>query len=299
MKPTLLVLAAGMGSRYGSLKQLDKFGPSGETIIDYSIYDAIRAGFGKVVFVIRKSIEAEFTEVFFKKFAGKIELDYVLQELDRLPEGVSLPEERTKPWGTGHAVLVAAEKINEPFAVINADDYYGYRSFQIMADFLSNLDKVEHCLVGYRLRNTLSEHGYVSRGICQVDDKEYLESVKERTHIYLTDNDKVVYKEGEQEIELSGEEVASMNLMGFAPEAFNQFKSSFDVFIKENINDLKKEFFLPSVVNEIIQTGQAKVKVLRTADKWFGVTYKEDKEVAQQKLEKLVEEGVYPDNLWA
>ncbi|WKN30646.1 sugar phosphate nucleotidyltransferase [Porifericola rhodea] len=299
MKPTLLVLAAGMGSRYGSLKQLDKFGPSGETIIDYSIYDAIRAGFGKVVFVIRKSIEAEFTEVFFKKFAGKIELDYVLQELDRLPEGVSLPEERTKPWGTGHAVLVAAEKINEPFAVINADDYYGYRSFQIMADFLSNLDKVEHCLVGYRLRNTLSEHGYVSRGICQVDDKEYLESVKERTHIYLTDNDKVVYKEGEQEVELSGEEVASMNLMGFAPEAFKQFKASFDVFIKENINDLKKEFFLPSVVNEIIQTGQAKVKVLRTADKWFGVTYKEDKEVAQQKLEKLVEEGVYPDNLWA
>ncbi|MDF9796942.1 dTDP-glucose pyrophosphorylase [Catalinimonas alkaloidigena] len=297
-KPTLLVMAAGMGSRYGSLKQIDEFGPSGETIIDYSIYDAIRAGFGKVVFVIRESILADFKVVFYGKFSGKIEVDYALQELDRVPQGVEVPPERVKPWGTGHAVLVAANKIKEPFAVINADDYYGQQSFQLMANFLSNLDKEVHTLIGYRLKNTLSEHGYVSRGICEVDQEGYLKSVTERTHIYIKPDQAIVYKEDEEEVSLSGDEIASMNLMGFTPGAFAQFEASFKAFIKENAGHLKKEFYLPTVVNEIINAGEAKVKVLNTSDKWFGVTYKEDKAVAQHRLKELVEAGVYPENLW-
>lgn len=292
-------MAAGMGSRYGSLKQIDAFGPSGETIIDYSIYDAIRAGFGKVVFVIRESIEAEFKEVFYGKLSGKIKIDYVLQELDRVPEGVEVPAERVKPWGTGHAVLVAADKIQEPFAVINADDYYGQQAFQLMADFLSELQKEEHVLIGYRLRNTLSAHGYVSRGICEVDEEGYLSSVTERTHIYIKDDQKIVYQEDGEEVALTGDEVASMNLMGFTPSAFEQFEFSFKAFIKENAGELKKEFYLPTVVNEIINTGEAKVKVLNTTDKWFGVTYQEDKAIAQQKLQELVRAGVYPEQLWA
>ncbi|MEK6478842.1 sugar phosphate nucleotidyltransferase [Catalinimonas sp. 4WD22] len=298
-KPTLLVMAAGMGSRYGSLKQIDRFGPSGETIIDYSIYDAIRAGFGKVVFVIRESIEAEFKEIFYGKFSDKIKIDYVLQELNRVPEGIKVPAERVKPWGTGHAVLVAADKIQEPFAVINADDYYGQQALQLMAVFLSQIQKEEHALVGYRLRNTLSEHGYVSRGICEVDGEGYLSSVTERTHIYIKPDQKVVYEEDGEEVDLTGEEVASMNLMGFAPAAFAQFEVSFKAFIKENAGELKKEFYLPTVVNEIIKTGDAKVKVLNTTDKWFGVTYQEDKLIAQQKLQELVKAGVYPEKLWS
>jgi dTDP-glucose pyrophosphorylase len=298
-KPTLLVMAAGMGSRYGSLKQIDRFGPSGETIIDYSIYDAIRAGFGKVVFVIRESIEADFKEIFYGKFSDKIKIDYVLQELNRVPEGIKVPAERVKPWGTGHAVLVAADKIQEPFAVINADDYYGQQALQLMADFLSQIQKEEHALVGYRLRNTLSEHGYVSRGICEVDGEGYLSSVTERTHIYIKPDQKIVYEEDGEEVDLTGEEVASMNLMGFAPAAFAQFEASFKAFIKENAGELKKEFYLPTVVNEIIKTGDAKVKVLNTTDKWFGVTYQEDKLIAQQKLKELVNAGVYPEKLWA
>lgn len=297
-KPTLLVMAAGMGSRYGSLKQIDGFGPSGETIIDYSIYDAIRAGFGKVVFVIRESIEAEFKEIFYGKFSGKIKIDYVLQELDRVPEGIKVPAERVKPWGTGHAVLVAADKIQEPFAVINADDYYGQQAFQLMADFLSQLQTKEYALIGYRLRNTLSEHGYVSRGICEVDREGYLSSVTERTHIYIKPDQSIVYQEDGEEVDLTGEEVASMNLMGFTPAAFAQFEASFKAFIKENAGELKKEFYLPTVVNEIINAGEAKVKVLNTTDKWFGVTYQEDKAIAQQKLQELVRAGVYPEKLW-
>lgn len=298
-KPTLLVMAAGMGSRYGSLKQIDTFGPSGETIIDYSIYDAIRAGFAKVVFVIRQSMERDFKDVFYKKLSGKIEIEYALQELDRVPEGVRVPTEREKPWGTGHAVLVAADKIQEPFAVINADDYYGQQAFQLMADFLSQEQKEEHVLMGYRLRNTLSAHGHVSRGICEVNEAGYLSSVTERTHISIKPDQSIVYQEEEREFELTGEEIASMNLMGFMPAAFTQFEASFRAFLKENLNQLKKEFYLPSVVNEIIHAGDTKVKVLNTPDKWFGVTYKEDKAMAQQKLQELVNAGVYPENLWA
>ncbi|WPP51486.1 nucleotidyltransferase family protein [Catalinimonas niigatensis] len=298
-KPTLLVMAAGMGSRYGSLKQVDRFGPSGETIIDYSIYDAIRSGFGKVVFVIRESIEAEFKQLFYGKFSDKIAIDYALQELDRVPEGIKVPAGRQKPWGTGHAVLVAADKIREPFAVINADDYYGQQAFQIMADFLSQTGNEEHVLVGYRLRNTLSEHGYVSRGICEVDHEGYLSSVTERTHIYITPKQEVVYQTDEgKEVKLTGNEVASMNLMGFTPNVFAQFEASFKAFLQENLHHPKNEFYLPSVVNEIISSRQARVKVLNTTDHWFGVTYQEDKAIAQRKLKELADAGVYPENLW-
>lgn len=300
MKPTLLVLAAGLGSRYGSLKQIDQFGPSGETIIDYSVYDAIRAGFGKVVFVIRQSIEEEFKEVFYGKFADKVAIDYVLQELDNVPEGIQIPPGREKPWGTGHAVMVAADKVKEPFAVINADDFYGPRSFQLVADFLSgvSVNSDEYCLLGYRLRNTLSEHGYVSRGICEVDEQGFLSRADERTHIYVTEEKKIVYRDDHgKEVILTGEEIASMNLMGFTPSVFRHFRQYFADFIEKNYQHPKAEIYLPFVVNEMVKSGKASVKVIPTSEKWFGVTYREDKAVAQQKLKALVDKGVYPENL--
>ncbi|PWJ34118.1 nucleotidyltransferase family protein [Sediminitomix flava] len=302
MKPTLLVLAAGMGSRYGSLKQIDKFGPSGEKIIDYSIYDAIRAGFGKVVFVIRESLEEEFKNEIFNKFSDKIEVEYVFQELDNLPEGVELPADRVKPWGTGHAVMVAKDKIQEPFAVINADDFYGSDAFKTMADFLVKLnpsDVSEQCMVGYRLENTLSEFGSVSRGICVVDNADNLESITERTQI-KTVGDHIEYlgDDDQEDHTLSPDSVASMNLMGFTPAAFEYFEREFELFIKARGNELKSEFYLPSVVNTMIQEGVSKFKVLTTDAKWFGVTYKEDKEIAVDKIQKLVDEEVYQAPLW-
>jgi len=299
MKPTLLVLAAGIGSRYGSLKQIDTFGPSGETIIDYSIYDAIRAGFGKIVFVIRKNIEKEFKEVFSGKFSDKIIVDYALQELDILPEGLHVPEGREKPWGTGHAVMVAEDKIQEPFAVINADDFYGQQSFQVVHDHLTGFspDKLDACLVGFKLKNTVSEYGYVSRGICDVDDKHILRGIVERTHIEK-DGDRYFLEEDGETSDLIGEETVSMNLMGFSPAAFRYFREGFYRFMEENENELKKEYFLPSVLNKIVHTDAAMVKVLYTPEKWFGITYKEDKPVARETLLKLVEEGKYPKNLW-
>ena len=299
IKPTLLVMAAGMGSRYGSLKQMDRFGPSGESIIDYSVYDAIRAGFGKVVFVIRRSIEQDFKEVFYNKFADKIQIDYALQEIDTVPEGVQAPSQRQKPWGTGHAVWVAADKIQEPFAVINADDYYGVESFRLMADFLSTPQLQTYCLMGYQLSNTLSEHGYVSRGICKVSDGGLLLDVTERTHIYRTAQQTIVYKSDEgEEVQLTGEETVSMNLMGFTPAVFPVFERSFTIFLENHGQHPKKEFYLPAVVNEIIGLGDAEVRVVKTPDQWFGVTYPEDKLIAQQNLKTLVKQGVYPENLW-
>lgn len=300
-KPTLLVLAAGLGSRYGSLKQIDRFGPSGETIIDYAVYDAIRAGFGKVVFVIRQSIEEEFKEVFYGKFADKIAVDYALQELDQVPEGIRVPPNREKPWGTGHAVMVAESKIFEPFAVINADDFYGARSFQMMADFLTgmNPEQQEYGLLGYPLENTLSAHGHVSRGICEVDDRGFLKKVTERTHITMTEEKQIVYlNENKETVALTGKEIASMNLMGFAPSVFTYFRQYFEEFIRSNYQHPKSEFYLPYVVNEIVKSGQAKVKVMLTPEKWFGVTYQQDKTIAQQKLKTLVMQGIYPESLW-
>ena len=299
-KPTLLVMAAGMGSRYGSLKQMDPFGPSGETIIDYSVYDARRAGFGKVVFVVREAILEDFKQIILSRFASRIEVDYVLQELDQVPDGVTVPAERVKPWGTGHAVLVAAPKVHEPFAVINADDYYGAQSFQLMADYLTGVanDAHEYCLLGYRLENTLSEHGHVSRGVCQIDEAGYLQQVTERTKIYRTDNGGVVYEEDGKTVPLTGQETVSMNLAGFAPSAFAYFEKYFRNFIRERGQELKSEFYLPFVMNEVIQRQIAKVKVITTPDRWFGVTYQADKAVAQQRFRELVQQGVYPERLW-
>ncbi len=296
---SLLILAAGLGSRYGSLKQMDQFGPSGESIIDYSVYDAIQAGFTKVVFVIRSSMEQQFKEVFLNRFPSDVEVNYVFQELDHLPADYTVLPEREKPWGTGHAVWTAANEINEPFAVINADDFYGRESLSRMAEFLKNPPENSHCLLGYKLKNTLSDYGYVSRGICEVQG-DSLQSITERTHIERQNDGQIIYQTDEgKEVPLSGEETASMNLMGFTPNVFSVFERCFVDFLKENIQHPKKEFYLPSVMNEIISSQLANVKVVPTPDTWFGVTYPDDKKVARQTLKDLVSQGVYPSNLWA
>ncbi|WP_207432836.1 nucleotidyltransferase family protein [Sabulibacter ruber] len=296
IKPTLLVLAAGMATRYGSLKQIEAFGPNGETIIDYSIYDAIKAGFGKVVFIIRKSIEAEFKAAMQDKFSGRIEVDFVLQELDILPEGFSVPQDRVKPWGTAHAVWVAAGKLTEPFAVINGDDFYGYQSFQIMADFLKS---GQECgLVGYLLANTLSEHGAVSRGICEVDTGGNLVSITEQTHIEKTQDGIVAIGPDQQPISLAPDQMVSMNLMGFAPSLLPYFGKYLEGFLWEKAHLPKAEFFLPLVLDKLVKEGATQVKVLPTPEKWFGVTYPADKPLVVEALRKLIEAGTYPENLW-
>jgi dTDP-glucose pyrophosphorylase len=300
MKPTLLILAAGLGSRYGGLKQLDKLGPNGETIIDYSIYDAIRAGFGKVIFVIRRDIEADFKEVIISKLSGKIEVDYCLQELEFLPEGFELPEERKKPWGTAHAVLMAADKINEPFGVINADDFYGADAFKVLSNFFAELESDDqnlYSMVGYHVCNTLSDFGTVSRGVCAENEQHYLVSVTERTAIER-DEKGIAYKENGELVYIPDETIVSMNFWGFTPIIFKKLKDGFTVFLKENINNPKSEFFIPSVVNRLIETKETDVKVLRSSARWFGVTYREDRELAVSKIQELVKEGVYPADLW-
>jgi len=298
MKPTLVVLAAGMGSRYGGLKQLDSFGPNGETIIDYSVYDAIKAGFGKVVFVIRENLLEDFQSVYFDKFSQSIDVEYVFQELENIPPGLEVPEDRLKPWGTGHAVLVAEEKVQEPFAVINADDFYGAGSFKVMADHLSQLDptKLEAVMVGFLLKNTLSEHGHVSRGVCEVNDQGNLISITERTKIIKEESGSIHFHEGEQKFPLKEDQTVSMNLMGFTPAAFNLMKRQFEDFIKANYEELKAEFYIPKVLDEIAQNQP--VPVLKSSEKWLGVTYKEDKPVVMKKLEELTQQGKYPSNLW-
>jgi len=299
MKPTLLVLAAGMGSRYKGLKQVDPFGPSGETILEYAVYDAARAGFGKVVFVIRQDIAEAFKSKFYEKLSSMIEVDSVFQEKDKLPEGFNLPSGREKPWGTGHALLMAAPVIDTPFAVINADDFYGAGAFQAMADDLKKMpnDADEFLLAGYQLENTLSEHGHVSRGICEVDSAGFLKSITERTKI-MREGGQIVFQEEEAKVPLTGKETVSMNLFGFPPSVFEQYEQNFVAFLKENLHEPKKEFYLPFVVNNLIQAGKAKVKVLPIAEKWFGVTYPEDKKDAVEKIQKLVIDGTYPANLW-
>lgn len=301
IKPTLLVLAAGQASRYGSLKQTDGFGPNGETMIDYAVYDAIHAGFTKVVFVIRKSIEEAFKKLMLAKFSDKIEVDFVVQSLDFLPPGYSLPPGREKPWGTAHAVLAAAPIIKEPFAVINADDFYGQESFKLMADFLKkNKSSKEYSMVGFELRNTLSEHGAVSRGICEINKQGYLESVTEQTHISQTEKGIMAREEDGREVFLNGDEIASMNLMGFTPDVFPFFEECFKAFLRnESPKSLKAEFYLPAVANKLVQSGEAQIKVLPSAAKWFGVTFAEDKEVVVQNLKHLIAAHVYPENLWA
>ena len=299
MKPTLLILAAGMGSRFGGLKQVEPIGPNGETIIDYSIYDAIRAGFGKVVFVIRESFADAFKAKFDAKLKGKIEVEYVFQELDKLPAGFSLPETREKPWGTAHAILVARDVVKEPFCALNADDFYGFNAYKVMAEFLRNSnDQHEFAMVGYQLDNTLSDFGSVSRGLCQIGENDLLQKIVETTKILKKDGKIVsVEPDGSEKI-LTGKESASMNIWGFKPSVFEILENKFTEFLKEHINEPKSEMFIPSEVYEMIRDNQATVKVLKADSPWFGVTYKEDKPLVIKRINKLIEEGQYPAKLF-
>ncbi len=301
MKPTLLVLAAGMGSRYGGLKQVDPVGPSNEAIIDYSVFDAIRAGFGKIVFVIRKDIEDVFKEKISAKFADKIQVEYAFQQVEAfLPEKFPIPEGRTKPWGTGHAVLVAKDLIKEPFAVINADDFYGKESFELLGKYLSNAKDAQFAdfsMVGFPLSNTLSEFGSVSRGVCDFDSNDNLKTITEKTSIEKNGNNGVYIENGEK-IDLPGGTTVSMNMLGFTPVLFEHLEKMFFEFLKEQGDQVKSEFYIPSVVSDLISANIAKVKVLQTKSKWFGVTYQEDKPFVIDAVKKLVENGDYPTPLF-
>ena len=290
-----------MGSRYGSLKQMDGVGPNGEAIIDYSIYDAIRAGFGKVVFVIRHSFAEDFQKMFnSERFGGRIEVEYVFQELDYLPEGYTVPEGRVKPWGTNHAVMMAADAIHEPFAVINADDFYGENAYKVIGSYLSELGSSEnhYCMVGYEVNKTLSDNGTVSRGVCTVDNDGFLTGMVERTQIERVADGRIVFHDEGLDEELAENTPVSMNLFGFTPDFFNYSKEYFKGFLEANRENLKAEFFIPLMVNHLISNGTAKLKVLSTTALWFGVTYKEDKPALVAKIEQLIEQGVYPRNLW-
>ncbi|MCX6304670.1 MAG: sugar phosphate nucleotidyltransferase [Bacteroidetes bacterium] len=301
MKPTLLILAAGMGSRYGGLKQLDQVGPSGETIIDYSIYDAIRAGFGKVIFIIKEAIEDEFKEVFVERLRDKIAIDYVFQETWMVPEGITIPDNRSKPWGTGHAVMMADGKVNGPFAVINADDFYGRGAFETLAAYYKDWTpgrNTDYCMVGYRVANTLSEFGAVSRGVCEPDENSLLVNVVERTRIERNETGIAYRNEQEQDVMIPGDTIVSMNFWGFTPSLFSFLAKGFEAFIQANAANLKAEFFIPSVVNELIKTQQATVKILHCDEKWFGMTYREDRGTVVKNIRELVRLGIYPENLW-
>lgn len=302
-KPTLLVLAAGMGSRYGGLKQIDPVGPSGEIIIDYSIYDAIRAGFGKVVFIIRHDIEKDFKECIGNRFKGIIDVDYVFQEKEKLPAGFSVPEGRTKPWGTAHAILMAKDVIKEPFAVINADDFYGASGFKVMGEYLKNAqDKdgvADWSMVGYVLRNTLSDNGSVSRGVCQLDPNNSLIEVVERTKIEKEGaSAAVVVDDPANPIHLTGDEYVSMNLWGFTPSFFDVLEKGFIEFLKARGNELKSEYYIAIPVTEMLNAKKATVKVLPTQDSWFGITYPEDKPFVVNSVKSLVQGGAYPEKLF-
>ncbi|MDP1623375.1 MAG: sugar phosphate nucleotidyltransferase [Bacteroidales bacterium] len=301
MKPTLLILAAGMGSRYGGLKQLDQVGPSGETIIDYSIYDAIQAGFGKVIFIIKEAIEADFKETFVERLKEKISIDYVFQETWMVPEGITIPDNRSKPWGTGHAVMMAGGRINGPFAVINADDFYGRGAFETLAAYYRNRapDRAkDYCMVAYQVSNTLSEFGAVSRGVCQADPDSFLVDVVERTHIERMETG-IAYKNDKgQPVLIPGNSLVSMNFWGFTPSLFSFLDQGFKTFIENNAADLKAEYYIPGVINELIKSRQITVKILHCHEKWFGMTYKEDRETVVKSIRELVRSGVYPENLW-
>lgn len=301
MKPTLVILAAGMGSRYGGLKQIDPVGPSGETILDYSVYDAIRAGFKKTVFIIRKDIEQDFKEVFINKLQKFTEIDWVFQELDKLPQGFSVPQNRAKPWGTGHAMMMVADVVKEPFAVINADDFYGADAYLTLADFFSEqqkLKKSDYAMVAYELSKTLSDFGSVSRGICQADDNYWLKTVTERTKIERTISGIADFQPDGSRLELTDDELVSMNFWGFTPSIFDHLQKDFINFLNSDRDHTKSEFYIPGVVDKLIKSGTEKVKVLRNPGQWFGITYKEDKPFVVGKIKQLIQQGVYPENLW-
>ncbi|TAF47145.1 MAG: nucleotidyltransferase [Sphingobacteriales bacterium] len=297
-KPTLLILAAGMASRYGSMKQIDGFGPNNETIIDYSIYDAIKAGFGKIAFIIREEFLESFKNIFEPKLSGKVETDYVFQSFDLKKYGIDKQVERAKPWGTAHAVLSAKNQINENFCVINADDYYGYDAFKKMVNFLNNeASETNFSMIGYKIKNTLSENGSVSRGVCASNNQGNLTAINERTQVYFKGDD-IVYEEAGVEYPLNPETPVSMNFWGFTPAVFAVTETLFVDFVNKNEQNPKAEFFIPLVADYLTQNGLANFKVIPTDEKWFGVTYKEDKEMVQNSINKLVAAGVYPKKLW-
>ncbi|MDD4644665.1 MAG: sugar phosphate nucleotidyltransferase [Bacteroidales bacterium] len=301
MKPTLVVLAAGLGSRYGGLKQMDSMGPNGESIIDYSVYDAIQAGFGKVVFVLREEIVDDFYELFANRYKKFITVEHAVQRLTDIPSGIGVNPDRVKPWGTGHAVLAAARLLTEPFAVINGDDYYGTDAFKVMAEFLSALDSkavASQSMVGYNISNTLSENGAVARGICSVDDKMTLTGVVERTHIERKNGTIIFLDENEKEFNLVGNEIVSMNFWGFTPAILPYFQTLFEEFLKQKGNELKSEFFIPYAVNLLIKSQTIAVKVLESNAQWFGVTYQADKPHVQEKITEMYKKGLYPEKLW-
>jgi hypothetical protein len=299
MKPTLLVLAAGMGTRYGGNKQLDEVGPSGETIIDYSIYDAIRAGFGKIVFVIRRDIEEQVRERFVDRLQGKIEVDYVFQEITNLPEGVRVAPDRSKPWGTSHAILVTKDKIKEPFGVINADDYYGVESFSLLRDFLLNdKDPNNYCIVGYKLGNTLSDHGHVNRGVCKADENGFLMNIVETRQIEKTREGAIAPGTDGNPIIFTGNEIVSMNLWGFKPSCYEFLGKEFRNFINAYGMDLKSELDIPTSVDKFVKSGEITIKILMSNERWFGVTYREDKPFVVESIKKMIRKGVYPARIY-
>ncbi|HOB19692.1 MAG TPA: sugar phosphate nucleotidyltransferase [Candidatus Atribacteria bacterium] len=301
-RPTLAVMAAGMGSRYGGLKQIEPVGPSNETIMDYSVYDAARAGFGKVVFIISKAIEDEFKANILKRYEKRIETAYVIQSLDKLPEGFSVPPDRKKPWGTGHAVLCCREAVHEPFAVINADDFYGQASYKALYEHLTNAGDTggvyDCCMVGFVLENTLSEHGSVARGVCTLDPEGYLRNIVERTKIQKFGK-AIRYLDNDTWVDIAPDSIVSMNAWGFTPGIFDEFERQFEDFLKANRDDLQtREFYLPSVVDRLLAENRARVKVLETKERWYGMTYHEDREMVRQQIKAMVEKGLYPENLW-
>ncbi|MEX0670219.1 MAG: hypothetical protein WD060_07170 [Pirellulales bacterium] len=300
MKPTLLILAAGMGSRYGGLKQIDPMGPAGETILDYSVFDAARAGFGRVVFVIRPDFERDFRERVLSRFTSRIDADCVFQTLDMLPAGFTLPAGRTKPWGTTHAVLCGQAAITTPFAMINADDFYGRDSFAVLGRRLATLpaDSSAYCMVGFTLMNTLSDHGTVARGVCQTDDRGFLTDIRELTQVRRTADGAEDDGPGGVTV-LTGREPVSMNMWGFTPHVFGQLDGCFREFLATHGSEQKSECYIPMSVGQLVKSGLATCEVLRTTATWFGATYSEDKAVVQRSIAALVEAGEYPANLWA
>jgi hypothetical protein len=300
MKPTLLVLAAGMGSRYGGLKQIDPVGPNGETIIDYSIFDAQRAGFGKVVFVIRHDIEQQFKEIVGSKFEKRIAVEYAFQELNKIPAPFAVPTGRTKPWGTGHAILMSADNIREPFAMINADDFYGAESYRVLAKQLEQTPVAsdDYCMVGFTLRKTLSEHGTVARGVCQVDNTGMMTNVVEMLKIEKTGNAARNIENSSSPVPLTGDEAVSMNMWGFTPTLFGHLRTGLKDFLAQRGTEEKSEYLIPTIVNNLVHANRATCRVLRTNASWFGVTYREDRPIVIESIGKLISKGDYPQKLW-